>query len=293
MANTPTLEDGTMIELALVLRTLSGRIGLAIGLTLVAFSAQAQTVSISPLTSSATEGAIFSVDVIGTGFPTTQGGGFSMTFDPLVLEVTNVSIDDVVWDFVNSTGTIDNIAGTLVDVNVSAFPGVATGSFTVATVEFTAKAAGSSELGMSQSSNPWASSGSAINPTFDQAATATVSGLQDPCTPLGVDTDADGIDDACDNCTLAFNPAQIDTDADGCGNQCDADFTQDGIVGAGDFFWLGQAYGSLVPPANPNLDIGPDPLDGAIGADDFYSLAVSFGGAPGPSGTTSGTTACP
>jgi cysteine-rich repeat protein len=118
----------------------------------------------------------------------------------------------------------------------------------------------------------------------------------DGCSPTCVivpDWDDDGIDDSCDNCSLRYNPAQIDTDADGCGNQCDADFTQDGTVGAGDFFEFAGAYGSLVPPASPNIDIGPDPLDGAIGAADFFILATSYGGAPGPSGTTSGTTACP
>jgi hypothetical protein len=102
-----------------------------------------------------------------------------------------------------------------------------------------------------------------------------------------------GIDDSCDNCTSQYNPAQIDTDGDGCGNQCDADFTQDGTVGAGDFVRLASAYGALVPPASPNLDIGPDPLDGAIGAADFSIMGTSYGAAPGPSGTTSGTTACP
>jgi hypothetical protein len=107
------------------------------------------------------------------------------------------------------------------------------------------------------------------------------------------DSDVDGIDDSCDNCTSKFNPAQRDTDGDGCGNQCDADFTQDGTVGAGDFFALAGAYGLLVPPASPNIDIGPDPLDGAVGAADFFIMGTSYGGPPGPSGTTSGTTACP
>jgi hypothetical protein len=49
----------------------------------------------------------------------------------------------------------------------------------------------------------------------------------------------------------------------------------------------------LVPPADPNLDIGPEPLDGAIGAADFFIMGSSYGGPPGPSGTTSETSACP
>ena len=111
--------------------------------------------------------------------------------------------------------------------------------------------------------------------------------------PPPPDSDGDAVADADDNCLLKFNPDQIDTDADGCGNQCDADFTQDGTVGSGDFFRMAGAYGSLVPPASPNIDVGPDPPDGVIGAADFFILGTSYGGPPGPSGTTSGTTACP
>jgi hypothetical protein len=36
-----------------------------------------------------------------------------------------------------------------------------------------------------------------------------------------VDTDTDGIGDACDNCRLVYNPLQEDTDADRVGNVCD------------------------------------------------------------------------
>jgi hypothetical protein len=66
-----------------------------------------------------------------------------------------------------------------------------------------------------------------------------------------------------------------------------------GTVGAADFSRLAVVFGSPVPPASPNIDMAPQPLDGVIGAADFSNLAVSFGGAPGPSGTTSGTTPCP
>jgi hypothetical protein len=45
-----------------------------------------------------------------------------------------------------------------------------------------------------------------------------------PCQPppsAGVDTDADGIGDACDNCPAAYNPSQSDRDHDGVGDACD------------------------------------------------------------------------
>ena len=76
---------------------------------------------------------------------------------------------------------------------------------------------------------------------------------------LGVDVDGDGWGAERDNCALVFNPSQTDSDYDGCGNACDADFNQDGVVSVGD----------------------------------FSALAGMLNGPPGPSGTVSGTTACP
>jgi hypothetical protein len=52
-------------------------------------------------------------------------------------------------------------------------------------------------------------------------------GLDNDCNGLvdedlvGVDSDSDGIHNACDNCRLAYNPTQQDTDHDGFGNACD------------------------------------------------------------------------
>jgi hypothetical protein len=37
----------------------------------------------------------------------------------------------------------------------------------------------------------------------------------------GLDSDGDGIHNACDNCRFAFNPTQLDSDADHIGNTCD------------------------------------------------------------------------
>lgn len=110
---------------------------------------------------------------------------------------------------------------------------------------------------------------------------------------LGVDVDGDGWGAECDNCTLVFNPSQTDSDYDGCGNACDADFNQDGLVAIGDFSTLAGFLNSPSPPAPLAIDIAPDPPDGVIAIGDFSALAGLLHAPPGPSGTHSGTTACP
>ncbi len=41
------------------------------------------------------------------------------------------------------------------------------------------------------------------------------------CMPPGIDSDSDGIPDACDNCPFVHNPGQEDSDGDGVGDACD------------------------------------------------------------------------
>jgi hypothetical protein len=65
------------------------------------------------------------------------------------------------------------------------------------------------------------------NPLIHPGAAEVCNGVDDNCdgnideNAAGVDTDGDGVHNACDNCVNAYNPTQQDTDHDGFGNACD------------------------------------------------------------------------
>jgi hypothetical protein len=106
------------------------------------------------------------------------------------------------------------------------------------------------------------------------------------------DLDGDGVGDVIDNCSEKVNAQQDDTDDDACGNLCDADYNQDGIVDFGDFGGFSAAFGL----ADNSLQQHVEPVDDAALVDfgDFGYFSTAFGaGPPGPSGTTTGTVACP
>jgi hypothetical protein len=107
----------------------------------------------------------------------------------------------------------------------------------------------------------------------------------------GSDSDADGVVDALDNCSVTANPAQDDTDGDHCGNLCDADYDQNGIAGWSDYGFFSQCFATT-----NELCQHVEPIGGGrpAGFSDFGAfLTTLFGETPGPSGTTAGTTACP
>jgi hypothetical protein len=66
-----------------------------------------------------------------------------------------------------------------------------------------------------------------VDPLVHPGATEVCSGIDDDCNgstdedAQGIDSDSDGIHNACDNCRFAYNPTQQDSDHDGIGNACD------------------------------------------------------------------------
>ena len=144
--------------------------------------------------------------------------------------------------------------------------GVATGNF--AACEFNQPQAGT-----------WYVLAVRVTGTVGYQITATEFGP----TPVGPDTDADGWEDAFDNCTSVANYPQKDIDSDGCGDLCDADFDQDGASGLMDFGILKMSFGKSegAPDYNPLADMD---CDGSVGLLDYGIFAPKFNGAPGPSG---------
>lgn len=101
--------------------------------------------------------------------------------------------------------------------------------------------------------------------------------LYPPFVRLVFDSDADGVLDSLDNCTLVANADQRDTDFDGFGNICDPDLNNDGVIEYIDYLYLGSVFGT----ANPLADLDGD---GVVSWPDLQILVDRFLGAPGPSG---------
>jgi hypothetical protein len=161
---------------------------LAAALALAALCGAAQadgSVVLSPVSSSVEVGSTFSVMVNGVGFTdNVVGGGFNLSFNPLVLSLNSVSINTAVWEFASSGGLIDNPSGTLVDVYFNSNQAVLpTGNFPIATLNFSALAEGSSALTLAASPDfPFANDNiEIINVSFG-TGTVSVTAVPEPST---------------------------------------------------------------------------------------------------------------
>ena len=136
------------------------------------------TVALTSEQVNATVGETFTLDITMSNFPTSEGGGVTVKFDPSILNVSNVTISSEVWNFVNRAGEIDNNAGVISDILFSSFNGISEDS-NVATITFSAISSGNSQISLETSSiNPFSSNGSEIAANFVhtnvQVTTSTV-----------------------------------------------------------------------------------------------------------------------
>ncbi len=143
----------------------TGRLwGLTAALLLLTAQVDASTVSFvsNPTVST---GQTFTLDLTGSGFTDiVDGGGVNLSFDPAVLGVSRVTVDTSVWEWFDNPGTIDNTAGTVSEIQFASFFDT-TGDFAIASIEFNAIGAGTSDLSLTESTlNPFASGGLLLDP---------------------------------------------------------------------------------------------------------------------------------
>ncbi|MCK5002350.1 MAG: hypothetical protein KAJ92_02520 [Gammaproteobacteria bacterium] len=124
------------------------------------------TVALTSEQVNVTVGETFTLDITMSNFPTSEGGGVTVQFDSTMLNVSNVTINSDVWNFVNKAGEIDNNAGVVSDILFSSFNGISEDS-NVATITFIAISSGSSQISLETSSiNPFSSNGGEIAANF-------------------------------------------------------------------------------------------------------------------------------
>ena len=111
-------------------------------------------------------GATVSVDVLMVDFPNTEGGGIELQYNPALVNVNSVTVDESTWSFVNKDGDIDNTNGTVSEILFSSYKGVS-GSAKIATVELEFVGRGKDSIMLNESdSNPFASNGDVFSVSF-------------------------------------------------------------------------------------------------------------------------------
>lgn len=126
-----------------------------------------------------TAGQTFTLELQIAGFPTTEGGGVTVRYNPKVLQVRDVTIDTGIWTFGSRVDEIDNRRGRVSDILFTSYSGV-TGAAPVATIEFEAIKKGRSRVRLKESElNRFAGNGEIIPVTFEKTV---VKVKRDPAT---------------------------------------------------------------------------------------------------------------
>lgn len=147
--------------------------------SLAAFAAQAQSVSVTPSLTNVKVGDSFTLDLNATGFPNKIfGGGYNIAFDASILKLDDIVIPSN-WEFAVSKGT--QVGGTVTDVFFNTFVAPISGNFLTSTLKFTAIGAGSSAVTLSESGSfPFGDElGEAVSVTYN-GATVNVAAVPEP-----------------------------------------------------------------------------------------------------------------
>ncbi len=122
---------------------------IAAAVTLAAFAAQAQTVSVDPAITDVTIGDSFTVDLRAAGFPDKVfGGGYNIAFDASILQLDDIAFP-ASWEFLTSKGT--QVGGNVSDVFFNTFSAPIAGDFLTSTLKFKAIGVGTSAITVSES----------------------------------------------------------------------------------------------------------------------------------------------
>lgn len=114
-------------------------------------------------------GQTVSVDLVMSDFETTEGGGVNLHFNPKMVKVNSVVVDDSTWSFVNQDGEIDNNTGIVKDILFSSYRSVS-GDAKIATIELEFVGKGKSKIKLRESgSNPFASNGEQMTVSFKKS----------------------------------------------------------------------------------------------------------------------------
>ncbi len=148
--------------------------------TVCATAAFAQSIVVTPSSSTIKVGDTVSIDFMGKGFTdATFGGGFNLSFDPTVVTLVSMTLPSR-WDGFRFGGLLDAASGTVSDVNGATFTPIG-GDFLLATAVFRGLNDGTSPLNLSASSDfPFAKAGGLEIPVTFQGGSITVSSVPEP-----------------------------------------------------------------------------------------------------------------
>ena len=127
------------------------------------------TVALSEAKINAGVGDTIVVDIVLNDFPTTEGGGVTLKYNPSVVRVVGVELNEAAWNFVTRSGVIDNDRGRVTDLLFSSFQG-ASGDVVVATITLETLRKGRSRLKLFGSKlNPFAGGGQRLDVRFKRS----------------------------------------------------------------------------------------------------------------------------